>query len=290
MKREQAVLDGLQEKNIFTESYPFRLLLNTWENFDWPMHWHHAVELVYPVENNYTATVNNHEYRLSERDILFIAGGDIHGFKTTNNKGNRFFIQFDISTLDVFGQIQNFTPLLSSTRLISRQQDHELHRHLEKQILELINEYDRKSLAYTLSLNARVFDILVLLARSSLNHVDFKNISSNKRFFTLEKLNLAFQFIEKNYQKDISLKDVSCAAGFSEYHFSRIFKELTGHNFLNYLNERRIKKAIKLLTIHDLSIIEVAHHSGFNSIATFNRTFKKIKGCTPLEYKRIQHT
>lgn len=288
MKREQAVLEGLLEKDIFTESYPFRLLLNTWENFDWPMHWHHAVELVYPVENNYTATVNNHEYSLCERDILFIAGGDIHGFKTTNNKGNRFFIQFDISTLDVFGQIQNITPLLSSTRLISRQHDGDLHRNLEKQILELITEYDRKSLAYTLSLNARVFDILVLLSRNILNNVDFKDISNNKKFFTLEKLNRAFQFIEENYQQDISLKAVSYAAGFSECHFSRIFKELTGHNFLNYLNERRIKKAIKLLTIHDLSIIEIAHHSGFNSIATFNRAFKKIKGCTPLEYKRIQ--
>lgn len=283
------VIEGLHEKDMYIETYPFRIELNTFENFDWPLHWHHAVELVYPVENNYTAAVNGQEYVLGEKDILFIAGGDTHSFNTRNNKGNRFFIQFDISTLDVFGQAHQLTPFLSMTKLISAQEDPLLHTELEKNIIALINEYRHRALGYTLYLNARIFDILVLLSRSICNNSDTEiSISNNKKFHILEKLNLALQYIEEQYQNDISLKDVSFAAGFSEYHFSRIFKEMTGNHFLSYLNERRIKKAIKLLTAHNMSITEVALSSGFNSIATFNRTFKKLQGCTPVEYKKMQ--
>ncbi|VBB09072.1 Hypothetical protein LUCI_4358 [Lucifera butyrica] len=283
------IIDGLHEKDIFTESYPFRLELNTFENFVWPLHWHHAVELVYPVENSYTVTVNGQEYTLAEKEILFIASGDIHSFNTINNKGNRYFIQFDLNTLDVFGKINTVAPFLSLTRLISPQNDGLLHRELERQIIELISEYDTKALAYELSLNARIFDILVLLSRHLLHKADIHlDSNSRKKIHGQEKLNRAFQYIEEQYQNDISLKDVSLAAGFSEYHFSRIFKEVTGDNFHHYLNERRIKTAEKLLTTHDISIIDAAHTAGFNSIATFNRTFKKIKGCTPMEYKRLQ--
>lgn len=283
------IIDGLHEKNIFTENYPFRLELNIFENFMWPPHWHHAVELVYPVENGYLATVNGQEYVLRERDILFIPGGDIHSFNTHKNKGRRFFIQFDISTLDVFGQLQNLTPFLSTPKLISSHTDTTLQYELEMQISLLIAEYEKKDLAYTLSLNARVFDILVLLSRSILNRTDFQDSGgNNKKLYSMEKLNLALQYIEEHYQQDISLKDVSFAAGFSEFHFSRVFKEMIGKNFLHYLNERRIKKAETLLTVHDISVIEAAYTSGFNSITTFNRAFKKLKGCTPIEYKRMQ--
>lgn len=281
------VIEGLHEKDIYTETYPFRIELNTFENFDWPLHWHHAAELVYPVENSYITTVNGQEYALCEKDILFIAGGDTHSFNTRNNKGNRFFIQFDISTMDVFGQAHQLTPFLSMTKLISAKEDPLLHNELEKNIVSLINEYQHRALGYTLYLNARIFDILVLLSRSVYNNMDVE-IPSSRKFYILERLNLAFQYIEKQYQNDISLKDVSFAAGFSEYHFSRIFKEMTGKHFLSYLNERRIKKAIKLITSRNMSITEVALSSGFNSIATFNRTFKKLKGCTPVEYKKMQ--
>jgi AraC-like DNA-binding protein len=49
-------------------------------------------------------------------------------------------------------------------------------------------------------------------------------------------------FIEQNYQNEITLKQLADAAGFSEYHFSRVFKEITEKNIHQYLSEFRIKK------------------------------------------------
>lgn len=281
-------IENLQEKDIYTEEYPFRLELNQTEHFVFPSHWHHAAEIVYPLTGSYSAVVNGQEYSMQERDILFIPGGEIHNFDT-HIKGNRYFIQFEIATLDVFGQLNKLTPLLSITRLISPDTDAVLHHRLEEEVNKLINEYKQKAPSYTIALNARLFDILVLLSRSMINKSTSHPLQNeNRKLYSSKKICLAFQYIEEQYQNDIALKDIAAAAGFSEYYFSRIFKEFTGKSLPQYLNERRIKRSEKLLTTHNISIIEVAHATGFSSIATFNRAFKKIKGCTPMDFKRLQ--
>lgn len=102
----------------------------------------------------------------------------------------------------------------------------------------------------------------------------------------LKQINRAFEYIEKNYPGQITLKDISQAAGFSEYYFSRLFKEYTGQSFLSYLNTYRVKQAEKLLRSTEKSVLEIALDSGFNSLTTFNRIFKKIKGCSPSYYRK----
>ncbi|MBZ4647267.1 MAG: hypothetical protein PWR27_2469 [Petroclostridium sp.] len=282
------IIEGLHEKGIFTEDYPFRLTINIEENFDYPFHWHNAVELVYVLENGYKVNVNSGEYHLNEKDILIIAGGDIHGFYTRNNKGRRVFIQFDISMLDGFGDMNAVKPFLSQTKKISFQDDKHLHHALEEQILRIIAEYEKKEFAYALNLNARIYDIIVILSRNLISKISSGNEGGTvKKVCGLEKLSKAFKYIEENYQNNITLKDVSKATGFSEYHFSRIFKEITEKNFHSYLTEFRIKKAEKLLMNTDTTVAQAAHATGFNSIATFNRTFKEIKGCTPTLYRKM---
>lgn len=283
------IIDGLHEKDIFTEKYPFRLVLNTEENFTWPSHWHHAVEFVFPVENSYTAVVSGQPYFLQEKDILFIPAGEIHSYNTRNNNGTRYFIQFDLSSLNAFSPVFNLTPYLSRAQLFTEKDDSLFRQELDNQLTAIICEYEEKAFAYTLALNARILDILVLLSRRVFARADTHSAAGCcKKVYSLERLNRAFQYIEDNYQQDISLKEAAFAASFSESHFSRVFKELTGQNFHDYLTSCRIKKAKSLLSSHDISIIDVAHMSGFSSISTFNRTFKKCTGCTPMEYKRMQ--
>jgi len=100
-------------------------------------------------------------------------------------------------------------------------------------------------------------------------------------FISWEK---AFEYIEENYKNQITLGDISTSVGFSKAHFSRTFKKITEKNFHNYLNEYRIKKVEELLLDNSITITQLAHTSGFNSIVTFNRIFKQIKGCSPTQY------
>jgi len=102
-----------------------------------------------------------------------------------------------------------------------------------------------------------------------------------------ERLNTVFDYMDQHYNEDLSLETVASVAGFSKYHFSRLFKQCSGYNFYDYLCVLRIRAAETLLMSPDLSITEVALQSGFSSLSTFNRTFKKKKGCTPSEYRAL---
>jgi len=103
----------------------------------------------------------------------------------------------------------------------------------------------------------------------------------------LQKLDKVFQYVDKYYQTNIDLESISKVAGFSKYYFTRFFKENTGVTFIDYLNNFRITKAEWHLMEEKDSITEVAYKAGFNSVKTFNRVFKKSKGCAPMEYRRV---
>lgn len=281
------ILEGLHEKGIFTEDFPFRIALNTEINYHYPSHWHKAVELIYSLRDSSSVKVNNKEYTLSKRDIVVVSPGDIHSFHVKNDPGTMFFIQFDFTKLFGLSGTVASKSYGFNTEIISLKDQKILHEKLENQILQIIDEYNSRAFAYDLFFNARLLDITVILSRNISNR-NIKSENSNKAY-ALSKLDKAFQYIEENYKNQITLYDVATSVGFSKAYFSRAFKKATEKNFHNYLNEYRIRKVEQLLFEVDVTITEIAYASGFNSIVTFNRIFKQIKGCSPTDYvnKRI---
>lgn len=101
-----------------------------------------------------------------------------------------------------------------------------------------------------------------------------------------EEIMKAKEYIIENYNKDIDLSMVAKFVNQSENYFSYMFKKETGENFIDYLNNIRIKKAKELLLNHDYKVYEVADIVGYNSISYFIKIFKKTAGCSPNEYKK----
>lgn len=96
---------------------------------------------------------------------------------------------------------------------------------------------------------------------------------------------LAKEYINNNYSKDISLDDVSRQVNISPYYFSKIFKEDMGEGFVEYLTKIRMEKAKELLTTTEYSMKEICAMVGYADPNYFSRSFKKNVGVTPTEYK-----
>lgn len=94
----------------------------------------------------------------------------------------------------------------------------------------------------------------------------------------------AKEFIDGNYNKEISLKDVSKEVGISPQYFSKLFKDEIGVNFIEYLTDIRMKEAKKLLKEGRLSVKEICFEIGYNDPNYFSRLFKKSFGVSPTEY------
>ena len=94
------------------------------------------------------------------------------------------------------------------------------------------------------------------------------------------------EYVEKNLSEPISLREAASAAGLEEKYFSAFFHRKTGVCFRDWLAGRRVDRAIEILTQHDDTITNVAESAGFQDLRTFERSFKRLTGLTPREFKR----
>lgn len=92
-------------------------------------------------------------------------------------------------------------------------------------------------------------------------------------------------YIDEHFAQDINLEMVSRMVNISPYYFSKMFKEETDENFIDYLTRIRMDKAKEILKNRNVSIKEVCLCIGYKDPNYFSRLFKKQMGVTPTEYK-----
>jgi AraC-like DNA-binding protein len=101
-----------------------------------------------------------------------------------------------------------------------------------------------------------------------------------------EAVKKACAHMRRHFDREITLDELSRAAGVSAHHLCAVFKEATGVTMIEYLNRERILQAKKRLLSRYARISEVALDVGFGSLSQFNRCFAKYAGESPTEYRR----
>ena len=91
--------------------------------------------------------------------------------------------------------------------------------------------------------------------------------------------------IDLHYRDPLGIPELAAVAFMSPAHFIRSFKATFGETPHRYLQRRRIERAMERLRRTDRNVADIAIEVGWNSIATFSRTFREIVGCTPSEYR-----
>lgn len=103
----------------------------------------------------------------------------------------------------------------------------------------------------------------------------------------LTQVQKGIDFIETHLDSNITLTQVACEAGLSQWHFQRIFKALSNETLKTYIRTRRLANALNKLLTSDHKIIDIAITAGFESQESFTRAFKKIFYMTPNEARKI---
>ncbi len=99
-----------------------------------------------------------------------------------------------------------------------------------------------------------------------------------------EAVSQAKAFIDDNYNKEISLNDVSKLVSISPQYFSTIFKEEMGTSFVEYIRHKRIEAAKSMFKEKRYTVKEVCYEIGYNDPNYFSRLFKKMVGVSPTDY------
>lgn len=279
------ILDGVKETVSFDENAKIMFYDNT-DYEEYPVHWHTPIEVIMPIEGSYTLECNDIHYDLRPGDILIICPGVLHHIYA--HHGRRYIFQIDIQILGPAEILDSTLALMQPAVLITPEYFPGIHDECVKLFHEIYGEYFENAPLKDAAILQKFLQMLVMVNRDYTSNSDkFSGIKPGKQQEYTEKFMSVCDYINQHCTEDLSLDNIADMAGFSKYHFSRLFKEFAGVSFYKYLNIRRIAFAEKLLLDPAISVTEVAVRSGFNSISAFMRMFKIVRNCTPTQFRNL---
>ena len=157
-------------------------------------------------------------------------------------------------------------------------------------IIIFITAYDRFDYAIE-AMHIKAFDYLLKPWKEErlceLINTSIENVRSMQKTDSIvhSQKDVIKDYIDKNYKKDISAKDVAGILGYSDVYFSKVFKQLFDDNFINYLTKIRIDRAKVLLRDVSFNIKEVGKSVGYADSNYFTKVFKRSIGISPSEYR-----
>lgn len=248
-------------------------------------HWHTALEIIVPVDNRYDAVIDSQPYPVLPNEILIIPPGCMHSLKAPD-KGARFIFLFDISTIAKLHGFSQIQAVLTPPQCISKASHPRIYEDIYGILMQIRDIYFNEGEFYELSIFSLLLNLFVIIGNDHLHSMNFfSTMRPSKQKEYTSKFSAVMEYIDTHYMSDLSLDEVAAAAGFSKFHFSRLFKQYTGFTFCDYIRRRKIQTAEELLNQSDLSVTEIAMQSGFMSLSTFNRVFRQLKNCSPTEFR-----
>lgn len=276
-------LSGIKETVNFDVKSGVKLYDN--KKFEtYPPHWHTPLEIVIVLENNYQVICNSVTYNLEEGDILFINSGVVHSMDIAV-VGRRLFYQIDCSILHCLKELHPVFAIISPALYLKKKELDPIHEKIYSMLLKVLEEYISNNDFNESMIYSIILQVFVEIGRNYSQLNDTLHLEHAKHKIYTEKFFNICKYIDNNFFEQLTLEEVANLAGFSKFHFARLFKQFTGLTFYSYLVQKRISYAEKLLIDPNVTIIEVGLQSGFSNIQSFNRTFKLNKGCTPTEFR-----
>lgn len=98
-------------------------------------------------------------------------------------------------------------------------------------------------------------------------------------------LNTVMPYIDQHFRETIDQKELAQRCGMTTFRFSRLFKEVNGLGFLEYILSKRMNFAMNLLDNSQMPITSIGYEAGFKDPSYFARAFKQFANCSPSEYR-----
>lgn len=238
-----------------------------YKNCEWFYHFHKNYELVYVLKGEVELTLNGSKILLKEEDFALVLPNEFHSYHSPDNS----YVWIGVFSADFVGE---FAKLMDTKRTKTPV------FVCEPQIREFLINY---------LITDKTPDIFILksalyaVCREFLQKVSPYDAQKEKSF-----IYDVISYMEHNFQKEISLMTIAEALGYEYHYLSRQFHHHFHMNFKQFLNIYRTDYAMDQLLHTDISITDIAHASGFQTVRTFNRVFVEHTGVTPSEFRTEQ--
>lgn len=236
-------------------------------------HLHYHIELVYIKKGGVIAYVDTERYEMKPGDFLFVPPNKIHYFDDIESHVDchLFIISPDL--------VPDLKELLCSETILSS-------------VIQNSNQNSR--LEWLMSILSDVNSLPELnreiIMRGYLNAFfgELLNMLPQHIYRTDDSLSMKaiIQYCSQNFTRDLSLSVLEEELHLSKYYISHLFSSKLGIRFNDYINSLRISDACRYLRTTSMSVTDIAVTSGFGTLRTFNRAFRKKMNISPSTYRK----
>ena len=276
----------IREITPLTQNDCFTIFSRVKKEFSFPLHYHEELELNLIINaKGARRIVGDHIDTIDDLELVLVGPNLYHAWfthqclseeiKEVTIQWHKDLFEDKLLRRNQLSFIRNMLERSQKGILFSR----DTTTALAPRILSLNQKHGFDSVLELMSI---LHDLSISRNMRTLSDASFTNEHFTYNSRRIEK---AFEYMNNNYDKPISLGEVARVVNMTEVSFSRFIKKRTGNTFIDSLNEIRLGHASRMLIDTTHSIAEISYNCGFNNISNFNRIFKKKKKCTPKEFR-----
>lgn len=231
-----------------------------------PPHFHSQIELYIVTDGKQNVTINSQSRVLKKGEMSIALPYDIHSYQTIGESTNTCLIIPDDMAVRfrmMVDKKQNVTPFITDQDTVKT-----IMNYIRQ--IETCQEEDLLIRGYVYIILGTIYD-----------HLQFADSKLNA---STELYSMVLYYLEDNFKENLTLDKAASDLGYSPYYLSRFFNRYFQCSFNDYINMIRLRNFINILKENNFNITYCAYESGFTSIRTFNRAFKKEFEITPKEY------
>ncbi len=245
-------------------------------------HYHQNLEIIYVLKGEMKIQIDDTDYFLKNGDFILINANKSHTINVTKEMfGARFVIDFRLLA-EAMGTMQ----LLFWCNTTADKND--AYKDLRRMLDQILERYFEKEDNSSLHLQSLYYETLHLLTSNFMVKADDVRVNMENSQDRVRVRQIQ-NYIQANYQSQISLNDLAEKLYLSNAYLSKYVKRHLGLTFLEYLNNVRLFHAVDELLYTNKNITRIALDNGFATSAAFTKAFRDIHGEAPSEYrKRVQ--
>lgn len=251
------------------------------------LHFHNYMEIGWCHYGTGALTVESQQIRF-EPDMFTVIPKNVP-HKTVSDKGSvgfweYLFVDADLLLKELYRENAGFARMLSG-RIHSKPRLVRLDEQPEAAFMlkTLFSEMSQKREFYKEKVRGLLHALLLELARNAGEASEQKEEPAEGCGV---QITAALHYIEEHYAEDFKIKELAEVCHMSETHFRRIFSEIMNMTPLEYVSLVRVEAACELIQQSDLTMAQISGQTGFGTPSSFNRSFKRIIGMSPCQWKK----
>ena len=249
-----------------------------------PWHWHEALEFGYVVDGEVKVSTTAQHQTFKKGEAFFINGNVLTTMVNKENCVIESHLFYPVLLAGHFKSVYETKYLNPVTQnrnldLFAVRGQNETQKQIVKKLQQLALYQKQQDVEFQ---TRNILSEIWLLLLEELKNTQLNNVQPKNQ----ERILNMVSFVQENYAEKLTLEDIAQSASVSTRECLRCFKTVLQRSPMEYLIEYRVQAASKLLENTDMSISDIALHTGWQSSAYFAKIFKRIKGKTPIEYRK----